>query len=101
MTMKDTATGPHPEPDEPSPQTQIPFLEELILNLILQGGCRYSHHTIMCELWSTSGTGAGFLQVIRLPLPIIIPTTTPYSSIVLYQRYTVPILTASLCNKLQ
>jgi hypothetical protein len=27
-----------------------------------------------------SGTGAGFLRVLRFPLPILIPPTTPHSS---------------------
>jgi hypothetical protein len=101
MILKDTATVPHPEPDEPSLDTQIPLLKEQTLNLMIKGGCTYSHPTIMWKLWWTSGTGPGFLQVLRLPLPIIIPPTTPYSSIVLNQRYTIQPLTASLYNKLQ
>jgi hypothetical protein len=30
-----------------------------------------------------SGTGAGFLRVLRFPLPILIPPTAPYSLIIL------------------
>jgi hypothetical protein len=29
-----------------------------------------------------SGTGAGFLRVLQFPLPILIPSTAPYSSII-------------------
>jgi hypothetical protein len=31
-----------------------------------------------------SGTGAGFLRVLRFPLPVIIPSTTPHSSSIIY-----------------
>jgi hypothetical protein len=34
-----------------------------------------------CGIWGgQSGTGAGFLRVLRLPLPILIPPTAPHSS---------------------
>jgi hypothetical protein len=34
-----------------------------------------------CEICGgQSGTGPGFLRVLRLPLPILIPTTAPHSS---------------------
>jgi hypothetical protein len=38
-----------------------------------------------------SGTGAGFPRVLRFPLPILIPPTAPYSSIIRgwYNRPTV------------
>jgi hypothetical protein len=34
-----------------------------------------------CGICGQSGTGAGFLRVLRFPLPILISTTAPYSSI--------------------
>jgi hypothetical protein len=37
-----------------------------------------------------SGTGAGFLQVLRFPLPILIPPTTPHSSSVIRGCYNRP-----------
>jgi hypothetical protein len=36
----------------------------------------------MRDLWWKSGTGAGFLRVLRFPLPILIPPTALHSSIV-------------------
>jgi hypothetical protein len=34
-----------------------------------------------CEIYGgQSGTGAGFLRVLRFPLPILIPPTAPHSS---------------------
>jgi hypothetical protein len=37
-----------------------------------------------------SGTGAGFLRVLRFPLPILIPPTTPHSSAVIRGWYNRP-----------
>jgi hypothetical protein len=39
----------------------------------------------LCRICSgQSGTGAGFLRVLRLPLPILIPPTAPHSSSVIW-----------------
>jgi hypothetical protein len=38
-----------------------------------------------------SGTGAGFLRVLRLPLPILIPPTAPHSSSVIRGSYNRPV----------
>jgi hypothetical protein len=38
-----------------------------------------------------SGTGTGFLRVLRLPLPILIPPTTPHSSSIMWGWYNRPI----------
>jgi hypothetical protein len=38
-----------------------------------------------------SGTGAGFLQVLRFPLPILIPPTAPHSSSIIRDWYNRPI----------
>jgi hypothetical protein len=36
-----------------------------------------------CRIFNgQNGTGAGFLRVLRFPLPILIPTDDPYSSII-------------------
>jgi hypothetical protein len=37
----------------------------------------------MWDLWWTSGTGSGFLRVLRFSLPVLIPPTAPYSLIIL------------------
>jgi hypothetical protein len=37
-----------------------------------------------------SGTGAGFLRVLRFPLPILIPPTTPHSSSIMRGWYNKP-----------
>jgi hypothetical protein len=42
---------------------------------------RVRSHDKSCEICDEkSGTGAGFLRVLRLPLPILIPPNAPYSS---------------------
>jgi hypothetical protein len=38
-----------------------------------------------------SGTGAGFLRVLRFPLPILIPPTNPHSSSIIRGWYNRPI----------
>jgi hypothetical protein len=38
-----------------------------------------------------SGTGAGFLQVLRFPLPILFPLTAPHSSSIVWGWYSRPI----------
>jgi hypothetical protein len=41
-----------------------------------------------------SGTGAGFLRVLRFPLPILIPSTAPHSSSIIRGWYNGPIVAA-------
>jgi hypothetical protein len=45
-----------------------------------------------CEIcgWQ-SGTGAGFLRVLRFPLPILIPPTAPHSSSIIRGWYNRPV----------
>jgi hypothetical protein len=43
-----------------------------------------------------SGTGTGFLRVLRFPLPILIPPTAPHSSSIIRGWYNRPIVTAVL-----
>jgi hypothetical protein len=47
-----------------------------------------------------SGSRAGFLRVLRFPLPILIPSIAPHSLIILpWTLYVVSLLTMSLQNK--
>jgi hypothetical protein len=41
-----------------------------------------------------SGTGAGFLRILRFPLQILIPPTAPHSTIIIWGWYNRPIVTA-------
>jgi hypothetical protein len=39
-----------------------------------------------------SGTGAGFLRVLRFPLPILIPSTAPHTSPIIRGWYNRPVI---------
>jgi hypothetical protein len=45
-----------------------------------------------CKIYGgKSGTGAGFLLVLRFPLPILIPPTAPHSSSIVWGWYNRPV----------
>jgi hypothetical protein len=48
---------------------------------------------VRAQVWSCcgqSGTGAGFLRVLRFPLPVLIPPTPPHSSSIIWDWYNRP-----------
>jgi hypothetical protein len=50
----------------------------------------------MWDLWGQSGSGAGFLQVLRFPLPNFIPPTAPQSpSSIIWGWYNKPVVAAA------
>jgi hypothetical protein len=59
---------------------------------------RVRAHVRLCGICGgQNGTGAGFLRVLRFPLPIFIPPTAPHSSSIIRGRYSRPV--SGRCTK--